>query len=257
MFHSNPPTNVVDTILVHLRDASVVVHQAAVRAVDWRPWWFNESQAWEALNCLAALVYAYRTDPYELEHICGAAMALGRKHASFRRNVLGLVESIFPTSNEHVDRKLAEEMLRMTNVDDAISPRVAVHLATYLAAHKRDRMNSYRYTERDRMFMWMHELPQATVAAISDHLLVRAIKLAHRDFWESWQFASLFAKNQLYSYERRTLEAIHNSYPAEPRFDDNRSAVTELIALSATNERLLFAHERCRASPPNAQGDIK
>src|SRR5262249_12135982 len=35
-----PPTNLVDTIIVHLQDPKVVVHQAALRAVARRPSWF-------------------------------------------------------------------------------------------------------------------------------------------------------------------------------------------------------------------------
>lgn len=236
MFHSPPPTNLVDTILVHLRDPKVVVHRAAVRAVDRRSGWFDSTQSLEALGCLNALVYAYRTDPYELEQILEAALAIGYRHPQLKKHALGLAESVYPINQQHVDKKIVEEMLRITKPAEDLAPRVAVHVATYLALHDRDRFNGS--WERNRMAEWLHKLPASTVAKIADRLLNQATKLAARDFWESWQFASIFAKCGLYIHEQKVLEAIRASYPAEPKFDDARREVTGLICLSACNQCL-------------------
>jgi hypothetical protein len=242
MFYSPPPANVVDTIIVHLQDPKVVVHQAAVRAVDRRSGWFDASQSLEAVNCLAALAHAYRTDPYELEHICEAAIAMANRHAALKKYALAIVESVFPTKQEYVDKKIVEELLHMTNPNDKIAARVAIHAATHLAMFDRDRYNGD--DDRDGMAEWMHELPTSTVVSVADKLLELAVQLASRDFWESWQFASLFAKNGLLTHEQKTLAAIHASYPSEPKFDDIRRKVTGLINLSASNQCLQVGNEQ-------------
>lgn len=236
MFYSPPPTNVVDTIIVHLQDPKIVVHQAAVRAVDRRSGWFDASHAEEAVDCLAALVFAYRTDPYELEHICEAAIAMANRHPGLKKYALAIVESVFPTKQEYVDKKIVEELVHMTKPNERIAARVAVHVATHLAMFDRDRYNGDR--DRDQMAVWMHELPTSTVTSIADNLLEQATQLASRDFWESWQFASLFAKNGLLAHEQKVLEAIRESYPKEPKFDDIRGEVTGLIHLSSSSQCL-------------------
>jgi hypothetical protein len=236
MFNSPPPTNVVDAVLVHLRDPKVVVHQAAIRAIDWRPSWFDASQALEAIKCLAALADACRTHPDELRHICEAAIAMGRRHTGLKKYALALVESVFPTKEEYVDEKITEELVRMTDPSETIAVRVAVHVATFLAMFDRDRLNGS--SDREEMIEWLHQLPVQTVTQIADKLLTLAVELAARDFWESWQFASLFAKNGLLGYEQKVLEAIRRSYPAEIKFDDIRQEVTGLIHLSSSNQCL-------------------
>ena len=59
---ASPPANLVDTIIVHLQDPKVVVHQAALRAVSRHPSWFDEKQSFEVLKCLYAHLHAYRDD---------------------------------------------------------------------------------------------------------------------------------------------------------------------------------------------------
>ena len=243
MFYSQPPTDVVDTILIHMQDRKVVVHKAAVRAIDSRPSWFSEMQAFEALKWLTAHANAYLSDPYELEHICEAAMALASRHDGLKRYALALVESVFPAKERHLNKKIAIELRRIIGPQNELAPRVAIHLATFIAMHGRDRYNTYEFSDRDRIFKWLFELPCATIALISDQLLTQATKLAKRDFWESWHFASLFANSGLYSHERRVLEVIRDSYPPEPKFDEQREVVTALIALVSFNEHLKLGDE--------------
>lgn len=235
MFHSAPPSNIADVIVVHLRDPLVIVHQAAVRAVDSRGGWFDLSQSREALQCLSVLAYVYRTDAFELRRICEATAAIGRRHPSLRDISLSIMESVFPTKEEHVDDKLVEEMISMVKPSEEIAWRVAIHTATFLAMHDRDRMNGASW-DRDRMWNWLHDLPSSMVASISGNLLKEAKKLAARDFWESWLFASLFAKNNILHCEQATLEAIRDGYPDEHKFKESRRRAMGLSYVSVANQ---------------------
>jgi hypothetical protein len=237
--HKNaPPTNVVDTILVHLRDPVIVVHQAAVRAVDRRSAWFTGSQTLEAMDYLAVLVHTYRTDPFELEHICAAALGLAGRQKRLKKYAIAIVGSVFPMGNEHVDEKIADKMQRITEPNDDVAPRVARHLATFLAIHERDRFNSFEFSERGRMFMWLHELPRSAFASVATELLEQAKRLAARDFWECWHFASLFCRFGMHSYEREVLAVARDSLAAEPRSDETRTKVSAAIALISATESL-------------------
>jgi len=237
IFYSEPPENIVDTILVHLRDPYLVVHKAAVRAVDDRPTWFTKQQAVEAFRLLSNLAQHYRTDPYEVERVCQAVLALAGCHPFLKKYAVAVVGSIFPTSERHVDKKLAVELTRVIDSTDESAARVARYLATYLAMHDRDRLNSYSH-DRRQMFNWLHNLPPAVFASVAADLFEQAKKLAARDFWESWHFASLFSYFGFYGYEREVLTTIRDAYPPEPRLDEARTTMAAVADVVSAIEQL-------------------
>ena len=235
---TSPPANLVDTIIVHLQDPKVVVHQAALRAVSRRPIWFDERQATEALTCLNAHLRVYQDDKYQLDDICDGILAIGRRYERLKLPALRLVESAFPTGEDLVDRKIAEKLAQFCNPNERIAEFVAKDIGTHLAHHSRDQYNYYGYSERLRMFEWLHQLPASTYQRIADDLLASAREVAKRDAWESCHFASLFARFRAFRCEQSVLEAATNALPEEPRYETFRTSLQRLAMIAARNASL-------------------
>ncbi len=122
---ASPPANLVDIIVVHLHDQKVVVHQASLRVVSWRPGWFDKRQSVEVLNCLTSHLSAYRDDKYQLEDICDGILAISRRDEHLKLLALRMVESVFPTGEELVDSKIAEELIRFCKPSESLAQLVA------------------------------------------------------------------------------------------------------------------------------------
>ena len=195
---SSPPTNMVDTIIVHLQDPKIVVHKAALQAVSRRPRWFDERQSIEALKYLAGYLQVYRDDTYQLENICRGILSVSRRYERLKLFPLHLVELIFPTNKYFFDTEIAEALIGFYEPDDENAALVAKDIGAYLANHDRDRYNNYRYSKRFRMFKWLHQLPEEAYLRVADNLLASAKKMAERDVWESCYFASLFSHFQAF-----------------------------------------------------------
>ena len=135
---TSPPANMVDTILVHLRDPKVVVHQAVWRAVMWRLSWFDREQAEEVLTCLGGYLDPYYDKKYLLKDICVAILNIGRREQHLRLLALRMAESVFPTGEKYVDEDLVKSMMRLCEPDEKIAGLVATNIGTYLARYRRE-----------------------------------------------------------------------------------------------------------------------
>ena len=235
---ASPPANLVDTIIVHLQDPKVVVHQAALRAVSWHPSWFDEKQSFEVLKCLNAHLHVYRDDKYQLDDICSAILSIGRRDERLKLFALRMVRSVFPTGEELVDAKIVEKLIRFCEPDDEYALLVAKDIGVHLASHERDHYNYYGNSERLRMFEWLHEMPKVTYQCAADHLLASAREMAKRDAWEACHFASLFAHFRMFRYEQCVLEAVANALPEEPRHETLRTSLHQLAMVAAGNAAL-------------------
>jgi len=235
---ASPPANLVDTIIIHLRDPNVVVHKAALRAVSWRPSWFDDKQSIEALTCLALHLHAYRDDKYQLDDICDGILAISRRDERLKVLALRMVESIFPTGEELVDSKIAENLMRFCKPTERIAHLVTKDIATYLGRHDRDRYNYYGHSPRSHMFEWLHELPAETYQRVAEELLTSAREMAERDAWESCHFASLFAHFRAFRYEHSVLETAANALHKELRYKSFREKLQKLAMVAAGNAAL-------------------
>ena len=235
---ASPPANLVDTIIVHLQDPKVVVHQAALRAVSWHPSWFDEKQSFEVLKCLNAHLHVYRDDKYQLDDICDGILKIGYRNGRLKLFALRMVKSVFPTGEELVDAKIAEELIRFCEPDDEYAALVAKDIGVHLASHDRDHYNYYGNSERLRMFEWLHQMPKVTYQRATDHLLASAREMAKRDAWEACHFASLFAHFRMFRYEQSVLETVANALPEEPRYKTFRTSLHQLAMIAAGNAAL-------------------
>ena len=235
---ASPPANMVDTIIIHLQDPKVVVHQAALRAVSWCPRWFDERQSLEILKCLACHLHAYRDDKYQLDDICAGILTIGYRNEHLKLFALRMVKSVFPTGEELVDAKIAEKLIRFFKPDDENAALIAKDIGAYLASHDRDHYNYYGHSKRLRMFEWLHQLPEVTYQSAADDLLASAKKMAKRDAWEACHFTSLFAHFRMFRYEQIVLDTVVNALPEEPRHETFRTSLHQLVMIAAGNVAL-------------------
>jgi hypothetical protein len=128
--------------------------------------------------------------------------------------------------------------MRFCKPGERIAWLVAKEIATYLGLHERDRLNSYRYSPRERMFEWLHELPAGTYQRAAEDLLASARRMAQRDAWESCHFASLFAHYRAFRYEQIVLETAANALPEEPRHESFRGGLRQLAMVAVGNASL-------------------
>ena len=235
---ASPPANLVDTIIVHLQDPKVVVHQAALRTVSRHPSWFDEKQSFEVLKCLNAHLHVYRDEKYQLDDICHGILRIGYRNGHLKLFALRMVKSVFPTGEKLVDVKIAEELIRYCKPDDEYATLIAKDIGVHLASHDRDHYNDYAYSERLRMFEWLQQLPKVTYQRVTDHLLASARELAKRDAWEACHFASLFTHYRMFQYEQSVLETVANALPEEPRHETFRTSLHKLAMIAAGNAAL-------------------
>ena len=235
---ASPPANLVDIIIIHLQDPIVGVHLAALRAVSWRPEWFDERQSLEVLACLAVHLRVYHDNKYQLEDICDGILTIGNRDERFKSFALRMVKSVFPTGEKIVDESIAKRLIHFCKPSDSIAQLVAKDIGTCLALHKRDEYNHYGHSDRPDMFDWLHKLPKATYQGAAEDLLASATKLANRDAWEAFHFASLFANFQMFRYEQRVLETARNALSKEPRNEAFRTDLQQLAMIAAGNAAL-------------------
>lgn len=233
-----PPANIVETFLVHLRDPKVVVHKQSLNVVRLKSSWFNEQQSVEILIALQAHLKAYLNEPYQLDDICDAILAVGYHNRRLMASALNLVCGVFPTGEELVDSNIAEHMIYSVLADGPLAPIVATRLATVLAKYERDRLNDYTYSRRSKTFGWLHCLTVANYKVVEGHLFDSAKALALRDPWEALHFAGLFSQFHDFEKERDVLNTAFNGQPDEPRTAPLRAALGKMAALASANNSL-------------------
>jgi len=235
---SSPPANMVNIILVHLRDQEVVVQQAAWRAVTRRLNWFDREQAHEALTSLGGYLIPYHDEVYRLKEICPAILNIGWREHRLKLLALRMVELVFPTGEMYVDQEIAECMVRPCDPGEKIAGLVAKNIGVYLARHDRDRVNNFGDSERELMFEWLHQLPTGTFQRVADDLLVSAKEVAKRDHWEACYFASLFSHFRAFRYEQSVLETAVSALPVEPRNEKLRAFLQSFAKIAKVNASL-------------------
>jgi hypothetical protein len=73
----DPPPDVVEALILHLRDGYVAIHDAAIRAIRWHTRWFATTQVEDVIKQLARWAVTYRNkNPYKLKDICPPIVSL-------------------------------------------------------------------------------------------------------------------------------------------------------------------------------------
>ena len=235
----SPPPNLAEMVLISLNDRYVMVHQAALRVVARRPHWFNGNQTPSLLVSLGVLLKAYAPERYLVNDICRAIMEVAQTDRRFKPHALRLVEHIFPTGEEFIDRDIVLRMIRFCEPTEANAGVVAKCVAVYLGEHKPNYGNNFGSSKREQMLAWLRQLPIATFRRVSDDLLTYALKAAERDdVWVACSFAGVLAHFMDFQRERDVLEAALRAIPDEPRRAEQRALVQRLTEAAAGNASL-------------------
>ena len=235
----SPPPNLAEMVLISLNDPYVVVHQAALRAVSLRPHWFSISQTPDLLVSLAVLLDAYAPKKYLVDDICHAIMAVARIDPRYKPHALRLVENIFPTGEEFIDRDIVLRMIQFCEPTEVIAGVGAKCVAVYLGEHQRDTLNNFDHSEREQMLAWLRQLPIATFHRVSDDILTYTLKAAERDdTWAACSFAGVFAHFMDFQRELDVLETALRAIPDEPRRAEQRALVQRLKEAATKNASL-------------------
>ncbi len=105
----DPPPDVVEALVLHLKDTFVIVHDAAIRAIGWNTRWLTPTQAEDALQQLAGWGATYRKNkPYKLRDICRPILSLSRSVPALRYSAVRFVAGLLLTGEPHVDADLIE-----------------------------------------------------------------------------------------------------------------------------------------------------
>ena len=237
MFRSGirPPPNLVEIIMINLADRYVVVHQSALRTIAQRAYWFDGDQKKGILLCLRGHIDLYRDQPHQLEKICDAMLKIGSMDELLRFIAVRSIETLFPTAEEYVDRRIAFQLSRFCGHDERITMPVARMIAKYLGLHERERANNFGHSKRAELYEWLHQLPIETYRQVSDSILENALLSAQRDPWETSYFASIFAHFNDFQYERIVLDAALKEIPDEPRRAEQRTLMQGLVRAATAN----------------------
>ena len=233
-----PPPNMVEMVLFYLVDEYVVVHQAALRAVTERRYWFDKSRTPEVLVRLEAQLNAYKQKTYQINDICDAIMRIGQTDPRWKAVAIRLIETVFPTGEEFVDRHIAHGMIRFGAPSEAVAVPIARLVAIYLGQHEHNRVNNFGPSEREQMILWLRSLPIDAFQQVADDLLICALQVAERDVYEGCFLAGVLAHFMEFERERDVLETGLNAIPDEPRRVEQRNLVRRLWEAAAENASL-------------------
>ncbi len=236
----NPPANVVDVINVHLRDQYNMVHQAAVAIVSRNADWFTDIQAFDAVRALSVHLKVYKSEPFQIDDVCDAILALASRHPELMNFAVRLVNSAVPTGEPIADNKILDQLVWRCPSDSEVSATIASIVGQYLASVPSDRMNGYEY-ERERMFDWLYNMPPKIYCTVAEVLFSHALQLAKRDPWEVCRFACLFSMHGDFSKEAAVLEEAGLAIPDEPRYESHRKDLLAMASVAFGNASLVVS----------------
>ena len=166
-------------------------------------------------------------------------MVVAQTDPRYKPHALRLVEHIFPTGEEFIDRDIVSRMIQFCEPTEVIAVVVAKCVAIYLGEHKRDTLNHFDHSEREQMLAWLRQLPIATFRRVSDDLLRYALKATERDdAWVACSFAGVFAHFMDFQRERDVLETALRAISDEPRRAEQRALVQRLKEAATKNASL-------------------
>lgn len=235
---SEPPKNVIDLLVLYLKDRFVIVHKAAIRVLSWNYSWLNRGQSIEALDIIVGWMYTYKDQPYDLEDVIEAMINISTRWNDFKVHVFIHIDKVFPTYQELVDQRIVENMLQATNPEEPLSTFVARKIAWCLGYYTWDHCNSYEGSRRSEMFQWLHKIPYSVYLEAKPDLRKSAKELATKDAWESCHFASLFGQFGDYAAEQEILEIASNSISGEKRYEQVKERLDLLNTVATTNTHL-------------------
>lgn len=234
---TNPPTNIVDIIVVHLRDQYVIVHKAAMRVLRFHTNWLNSQNAVEAIELYLGWLPTYKEKAYELDDMIETILRITDKFAVNKNLICKCVLTFFPTKEFYPDENIIKSLISTFKPSDEEAKLIVPQVVWFLGTYQRDIYSSHRYSDRKQMFEWLHQLPGSTFKSCKESILSSAKKLAEKDPWDACNFASLMSKFNYYEEEKNILEIACDTIEGEKRYEELLNNLNILLERAELNNK--------------------
>ena len=210
-----PPENIVDTLLVHLKDSFVMIHSSAIRAINRCPSWVTPEQAQDAIPLLCGWAHTYRQkDPFKLKDICRPILILSRRVPDLRIEVVSIVAELLPTEESLVNADILEILIDKVQPTEPSAFFVAKKIAEWLRSERRDPHDAHGDDIREKAYDWLHQISSRLFLNVRGVLVESAIHIAENgEFGDACRFASLFASFGDFQSEFKVLSQARTSLP--------------------------------------------
>jgi hypothetical protein len=233
---AGPPSDVVNALLVHLRDTYVMVHMAAIRAIDSNPGWLTEEQAGAALDLVYGWAITYqKSNPSRLNPVVDALFSLSRRVPGARDAVVMAVVALLPRSEPHVNDELAELLARRVSPREPAAVEVAPLVARQIARSDRDRVDYHDNQEQVEAVAWLYRLTVTTFGQVENLLADIARAAIGSDPRAGCLFASLFGAFGRHAVEAELLGAVDAVLPPGRQNERLKAAVADLRVAAGLN----------------------
>jgi len=211
--HLTLPSNVVDVLVLHLRDQYVMVHQAIVRTFGIWHIQLTDSQRNEAFTSLFYIWKACAENPGEsffMHDIADALLCVADDNTKMQHVTLSLICDYLPTARVLVDSKLCEMLARKAEPDASISVKVGKALIGCLARHSRDSHRNGRDWREDAAD-WLSALSNQVWQLVSADFSDCARQASRKDPGEALLFAAVLCEHGEHAEEAEVLMAAAES----------------------------------------------
>jgi hypothetical protein len=247
----DPPPDVVEALVLHLKDTYVMVHHAAIRAIRWHTRWLTREQAEDAIQQLAGWASSYRKrDCFKLGEICRPLLSLTGTVPEMRYSTVRFVTELLPTGEFHADLDLIEILTDHVDPCEEGAHCVMPRAGAWLAGHRRDPLSDHADHAREEAYGWLRSLSEETYTKGRECLLKAGRQVAASgDVWGTLRFAAVFAAFGDFQAEAEVLGLARASLPKGRRHERDVQTLGELEQAALENERLAqaagedFSHE--------------
>jgi hypothetical protein len=229
---SKPPANMVEMLLLHLKDSYCLIHQSVIDALAWNTRWLTDLQVPEALElaCRWAEIYRNEKRPYDLKRPIELALTLSRRLPSHRHAVVRWLTTLFPNDDDIFDRTLLDELVRDVSPYEREAGSVAAQLGRYLGGRILQPFDTN--DERTRWFVWLHRLSRSEFRRAEASLRESALRAASHNPRTASLFASVFAGFGRFATEAEIVSATRAALP-EGRLHARQAAALNVVGRAA------------------------
>lgn len=236
---SAPPKNIIDVLVLHLRDTFVIVHKSAIQVLSRRSFWLNFNQTTEALGIISRWMESYKNKPYDLEDLCDAALNISSQYDDLNKILAQLVCHYLPTNEHYADERILSHLIGSIKPDSPIAEEIAKKLVWFLKNYPRDRYNYYGHSSRSHFLKWLYQLPHNTYLKTKTEIKDAALEIAKQDAWESCLFARLFVSHNDFDAEKEIITIAKNSLGDEKQYEKfHRELAAIQFSAEANTEKI-------------------
>jgi hypothetical protein len=235
-----PPPDIMDALVLHLRDTFVIVHKAAISAVERLAGWLTPEQAEDALQQLCGWANTYRNeDVFTLKDICRAILSVSVRTPHWRFGSVRFLTNLLPTSEPLVDLDIIETLTWRVEPCEDGAFCVAPKIAAWLARRRGDRQTDHADDVRQQAYEWLRDLPEDTFLEVRATLLSEAREVgASGDAWNACRFAAVFAAFGDFGAEAELLGLARAGVAGNRKHERITQSLGELETAATENRRL-------------------